>query len=100
MSQNTYFASEAVRITADVNILGTLVNANTITLYVTDADGNTTTYSSPTNTGVGMYFQDFTLPSSPAIGRWSYYWETTGFNPNQNGVSTPQYFYVRLPMAP
>jgi hypothetical protein len=101
MSQNTYFANESVRITADLTVLGLPATPNTLTLYVTDAAGNTTTYPSPTYTGSpGNYYQDFDIPASPAVGRWNYYWESTGLNPNQGGVSTPQYFYVRLVTAP
>lgn len=94
MSQNTYYPGETVRVTADVSVLGVLANALTLTLYVVDPTGATTTYGAPTNDATGVYHQDFNLAASPAFGRWSYYWESVGTQLNQQGVSSPQYFYV------
>ena len=99
-NQNTYFPGQSVTCTADLSVFVPGGNPTpeapaSLTLYVIDSAGTETTYPNGlTPDAPGLYHQTFTLPSTPAFGRWQYYWTAVGTQMNQNGVSTPQYFYV------
>lgn len=94
-TQNTYYPGQSVRVTADLTVLGAPEAPVVLTLFVADAIGNVTEYANGlTPDGPGLYHQDITLSMTPALGRWTYYWGSTGSQMNQYGVSAPQYFYV------
>jgi hypothetical protein len=95
MTQYTYYPNESVRITASLTVLGIVETPVALTLFVTDPDGNVTSYANDlTPDSPGNYHQDITMGPTPALGRWSYYWTSVGSQPNQQGVSAPSYFYV------
>lgn len=101
MTQNTYYPGQSVRITSDLTVLGVPETPIALTLFVEDASGAVTEYANglvPDSPGV--YHQDVTLSTTPALGRWTYWWESTGSQLNQYGVSAPQYFYVAATGTP
>ena len=94
MAYNTYYPNESIRFYATINVLGAPTDPLTLTLHLEDAAGAVTTYPSPTPSAVGSWYQDVSVPASPAAGVWSYYWTCAGSNTNQNGASKPQSFMV------
>jgi uncharacterized protein YfaS (alpha-2-macroglobulin family) len=94
---NTYYPGESIRFPVTIDVLGTPQNPVTLQLIVQDADGNQTSYGSPTNTAVGAYYQDITLTSNAVAGPWRYWWTCVGSAPNQDGVSAPRGFVVAIP---
>lgn len=94
MAYSTYLPNESLRVFASITIFAVPIDPATLTLHVQDASGNVTTYASPVEDTVGNWHQDITIPPTPAPGIWSYYWTSTGFLPNQQGVSATVQFMV------
>jgi hypothetical protein len=91
----TYYPTESFRVTAEITILGQLSAPLTLTLFVQDPTGAQTSYvNGLVPDSLGNYHQDVTLSATPAFGRWTYWWTSTGAQINQAGVSNPQFFYV------
>jgi hypothetical protein len=95
---NTYYPGQSIRFSANISIFKVPVDPSTLVLMVVDTMGSVSAYPTPTEDAVGEWHQDLTLPTSPAIGLWTYYWTCAGSLPNQNGVSRPRVFVV-APLA-
>jgi len=81
------------RIQTTIQTNSTNVNPTTITLYVINPAGTSTTYASSqiTNSGTGVYYYDYTIA---AEGMHYYKWVTTGTGAGANsgqfrGLDTP-----------
>ena len=74
-----YALGAPVRVSVEVrNTSGTLVSPTTIVLAARKPDGTTGTYSSPSTSGTGLFYQDIPAADLPVTGRYTYTWTTTG----------------------
>lgn len=101
MTLYTYYPNESFRVTAAITIIGQLSAPVSLTLYVQDSTGAITSYANGlVPDSLGNYHQDVTIGSTPAFGRWAYWWTSAGAQINQAGVSNPQFFYVAATGTP
>ena len=100
MGLNTYYPNESIRFTTGtiyvLTATGLVVAAPiALTLNLVDSGGNLTQYPNALIPDApGQYHQDVTMSTTPALGRWTYYWTSQGSAANQYGVSLPLNFYV------
>lgn len=73
-----YSLGAPVRVSVEVRAAGDLVDPSTLTLVVTAPDGTVETYSSPSTSGTGLWYQDLPAADLPAVGRYRYVWTATG----------------------
>ena len=74
-----YPLGQPVRISTTVrDLTGALVDPGAISLIVQRPTGTPLTYSSPAHDSLGLYHQDIPSSDLVTVGRYVYYWVTTG----------------------
>jgi hypothetical protein len=79
MTENTYYAGDIVRATATfVDPSGANFDPASVTLLLTDANGDVVASPAIVRDSLGLYHADIVVSSLAPIGSWTYTWNSTG----------------------